>query len=552
MTIFGTKFIKPMLLQEHKKIRYSVMLLLFLCSFAFGQTREYCNELERKGAKAFQERDHKKSLEYLTESRAIAEKNHWDPELYNALVDIGNNYYQMLDFGEAINYFLEAYNLAVKKLGPKEEITVLNNIANLYTKEKLYDKAADYYNRAYETAKEKNVESRMGLPLMNLGYIYNLQNKPQKARPYLIQSMPYLKDQSFYLSVQILLIENDILLGNTKKGREEAIAFYNKSNAEERKDIGLYLWLIISKAYLKENNFGQAAIYAKKVTGIENLDLDVKRDSHDLLATIYSKSNNFKLAAVAKDSVIAIDKRIFDRKNGRLFESNLVKFEIANYKKQISAKEEKITAERTIFFAVLSVITAVVVILILIFRQKKILAERNQHITALALEREKTQNLLLEQQITTALLEQERLKNEVENRNRKLTSKALYLSGRNEIIEDFVAYLSKKPRLAKDPTIVSYIQSLKNHLKTDNEWDSFIAHFEEVNHGFLTRLKTLHPTLNANDIRFIAYTYMNLSTKEIAFILNITVVACKKRKERIAAKMEIPKNIDLFDYISTL
>jgi DNA-binding CsgD family transcriptional regulator len=45
---------------------------------------------------------------------------------------------------------------------------------------------------------------------------------------------------------------------------------------------------------------------------------------------------------------------------------------------------------------------------------------------------------------------------------------------------------------------------------------------------------------------------MNLSSKEIASILNITPVASKKRKERIAAKMEIPKNTDLFDYISAI
>jgi tetratricopeptide (TPR) repeat protein len=551
MTIFGHPTHKLMLLQD-KKIIFSLLLLFFLCPFAFGQTRKYCSELEKKGVEAYQKRDHVKSLEYLTEARAIAEKHHWDIELYNALVDIGNNYYTMFDFGEALNYFLEAYNLAVKKLTPKEEITVLNNIANLYTKEKIYDKAADYYNRVYETAKDKNLESRMGLPLMNLGYIYNLQNQPKKARPYIEKSIPYLKEEVFYASAKVLLIENDMLLGDTKKARDEASAFYKAATQAERNDVEIYLWLIISKSYLKENNFAQAAAFANKFIGNKNLDLDVKRDTYDLLASIYSKSANFKMAATSKDSVIAIDKRINDHKNGRLFENNRVKFEIANYKKQISVKEEKITSERIIFFSVISIITALVVILVLVFRQKRILAERNQHITALDLEREKTNNLLLEQQVTNAVLEQERLKNEVENRNRKLTSKALYLSGRNELIEDFVTYLSKKPRLAKDPTIVNYINNLKNHLKTDNEWDNFIAHFEEVNHGFLNRLKTLHPSLNANDVRFIAYTYMNLSTKEIAFILNITVVACKKRKERIAAKMEIAKNIDLFDYIATL
>ncbi|TRW26780.1 tetratricopeptide repeat protein [Flavobacterium zepuense] len=541
-----------MLRKGRTKMWFSIMLLLLLCSLCNGQTMDHCNALLKKGTAEYAAGNYAKSLELYTEALALAEKNHWDKQEYDAQINIGNNYYVMLDYGEALEYFLKSYTTAVKYLTPKEEIASLNNIANLYTKEKLYEKAKEYYTRAYETAKEQNIESRMGLPLMNLGYIYNLQNQPQKARPYIEQSMPYLvKIPTHYLSAKVLLLENDLLMGNTKKARDGAWAMYESMENPTLDNLDYFIWQIVAKSYFEENNFKDAEAYAKKLLA-QNPEPDLRRDVFDLLARIYKKSNNLNKALACKDSIIELDKRINDSKNGRLFENNRVRFEIENYKNQINANEQKITGERILFYSVLAVIAALVIIITLALRQKKMLAERTQHITAFELEKEKTNNLLLEKQITTALLEQERLKNEVENRNRKLSSKALYLSGRNELIEDFVTYLSKKPRLAKDPTIVSYIQSLKNHLKTDNEWDNFIAHFEEVNQGFLNRLKTLHPSLNSNDIRFIAYTYMNLSIKEIAFILNITVVACKKRKERIAAKMEIPKNVDLFDYISAV
>jgi len=534
------------------KMWFSTMLLLLLCSLCNGQTIGHCNALLKKGTAEYAAGNYAKSLEFYTEALTLAEKNHWDKQEYDALINIGNNYYYMLDYGEALEYFLKSYTTAVKNLTPKDEIASLNNIANLYTKEELYDKAKEYYTRAYETAKEQNIESRMGLPLMNLGYIYNLQNQPLQARPYIEQSMPYLeKNPNHYLSAKVLLLENDLLLGNTKKARDGAWALYESMENPTQDNLDYFIWQIVAKSYFEENNFKDAEAYAKKLLA-KSPDPDLRRDVFDLLARIYKKSNNLTKALQCKDSIIVLEVKINNSKNGRLFENNRVRFEIENYKNQISAKEQKITGERILFYSVLAVIAALVIIITLALRQKKMLAERTQHMTAFELEKEKTHNLLLEKQITTALLEQERLKNEVENRNRKLSSKALYLSGRNELIEDFVTYLSKKPRLAKDPTIVSYIQSLKNHLKTDNEWDNFIAHFEEVNQGFLNRLKTLHPSLNSNDIRFIAYTYMNLSIKEIAFILNITVVACKKRKERIAAKMEIPKNVDLFDYISAV
>ena len=189
-------------------------------------------------------------------------------------------------------------------------------------------------------------------------------------------------------------------------------------------------------------------------------------------------------------------------------------------------------------------------------KQKKLIAERNEHILALELEKEKRELLLVEKQFNEnsalSLLEQERLKNEVELKNRKLSAKALYLSGRNIMIEEVLSGLTELLHASKNNSLVEYIETLKNHLKTDNEWDSFITHFEEVNQGFLISLKAKHPNLTSNDIRFLSYIYMNLSTKEIASMLNITQDSCRKRKERISAKMELEKDINLYDYLASM
>ena len=93
---------------------------------------------------------------------------------------------------------------------------------------------------------------------------------------------------------------------------------------------------------------------------------------------------------------------------------------------------------------------------------------------------------------------------------------------------------------------------MKGLIKSDNEWEDFIKHFEEVNQGFLSDVKEKHPELNANDLRFISYVYMNLTTKEIAAILSITAGACRKRKERISKKMNLTDSSKLYDYLSTI
>lgn len=254
-------------------------------------------------------------------------------------------------------------------------------------------------------------------------------------------------------------------------------------------------------------------------------------------------------------------KKLNEIKNGKVFENSRVKFEIENYKKEIELKESKIEGERRMFYSVIGVIFIIVLFIILTLRnlstkhkQRKLIAERNEQIVSLELEKEKSDNLLLEKMFkekeTSALLEQERLKSEIELKNRKLSAKALYLSGRNELIEETLQSLSKLPEISKDPTLVTHIKTLKNHLKTEDEWDNFITHFEEVNQHFLNGLKERHPNLNANEIRFLSYLYMNLSTKEISSMLNITADACRKRKERITLRMELPSETNLYNYLS--
>ncbi len=530
---------------------------------AGANTIEYCNSLIQKGVDAMWKKEYVRSLELLTEARTLAEKNHWYEQLFLATNNIGANYYSMLDYGEALDHYLQSYTIAVKKLDQKHEMVVLNNIAIIYSKEKNYKKAEEYFKKAYSIAKENKDYIKVGLYAMNLGNVANETNKPKEARAYIIESLPYLKDApELLILAQIGLAENDLLMGNARQAREKAESLYKSSKNLEYNDMGISLMLIIAESYMQEGNYNMAAANAKKILS-KNLNEDNKKTVYELLAEIYTNSKSYPKALQYKDSVLLAEVKLNSIKNGKLLENNKVKFEIQNYKNQIALNEEKLSAERKTFYAIIAAIMGVVTIIILSLRnisvklkQKKLIAERKEHSIALELEKEKTENLLLEKQIsekeTNSILEQQRLKNEIEARNRKLSAKALYLSQRNVLIEDIIASLSKAPELSKNTSLTNHIKTLKNHLKADDEWDSFITHFEEVNHGYLTRLKTLHPTLTANDIRFICYIYMNLSTKEIASMLNITLEACRKRKERVAAKMELPDSSHLYSYLSTI
>lgn len=544
---------------KHTGCQKAIFLLL-LCLFLYTPTKaagpEQCDSLITKGIDAMWKRDHVKSLELLTRAKSIAEKNRWYKQLFLATNNIGANYFEMLDYGEALNAYLESYNIALKHLDPKYEMVILNNIAILYSKENNHSKAKEYFKKAYTIAKENKDYVKIGLYAMNLGSAANETKNTAEARKYILESLPYLKDDAnLYTLGQITLIQNDLITGNTHQAREKAEELYRNAKDLGFNNIGTQLSLIIVEANLKEARYEDAEQGAKKMLSA-NPTPETKKIVFDFLSDIYSKTGRFKQALQYKDSVIKAGEQLNDIKNGRLFENNRVKFEIQDYRNQIAINEEKIAHERRVFYYIIGFIIALVTIILLGLRnllarhkQKKIIAERNEKVLALELAKEKTEHREKE---TAALLEQERLKNEIESRSRKLSAKALYLSGRNQLIEEVIASLSHSPEVAKNHSLAAQIKNLEGHLKTDEEWDSFITHFEEVNHTFINQLKVLHPQLTANDIRFLAYIYMNLSTKEISSMLNITAEACRKRKERLAAKMNIPENTSLYDYLLAL
>lgn len=545
-----------------------LQILLFIFVFlgwneAQSNTKANCDSLIKRGVEALNKNQHTHSLEFLTKARILAKKNDWNKQEFLALNNIGANYYKLLEYGEALNYYLEAYTIAIKKLTPKDEMIVLNNIAILYSEEKKYTQAIDYFKRAYVIAKENNENIKTGLYALNLGTLAIDMDNSKLAKDYFNEALLLLeKEPQFLLIAKIGLASCDLAEGKTEEARELALNLLATAKNIEFYDSDINLLTIISKSYLKENKLDQALLYANK-TFEKKPNLDTKIKLFQLLTEINTKKKSYAVALQYKDSLIAATTKLNEIKNGKLYENSKIKFELQNYKNQSMLNEAKLVSERKIFYSILLFIVISVLLGLWALRnashklkQKKLIAERNEQILALELEKEKNELLLLEKEFdenkAISLLEQERLKNEVELKNRKLSAKALYLSGRNQMIEEILTELSTVPQVSKDNSLIAHIQSLKNQLKKDNEWDNFITHFEETNQGFLNVLKSKHPTLTVNDIRYISYIYMNLSTKEIASMLNITQESCRKRKERVLSKMELSKDTNLYDYLTSL
>jgi len=501
------------------------------------------------------------AITLLTEAQRLSTEKHWQQQLFLATNNIGLTYYFMLDYGEALRNFLSAYNIAMAEKDATQEMIVLNNIAILYSKEKNFDKATEYFQKAYDIAREKNDKIRIGNYALNLGIVHNEMHKLEKAREYLREATTYLQnDARKLLGAQYSYAQNQFQQGNTAEADRLATKLFATARDSGYRDEQITISTLLASVKLKENNPDQALSYANEALA-RSSNLEEKIELYQTLSDIHLKNHAYALALANKDSVLRFRDSINIIKNGQQFENSKLKFELLNSKHTLSLNEAQLSSQRRLLYTALAFIAVIIAFFIWLMRiksvenrQKAVIAERSHKIMALEFENEKSQKLLLEEQLkekeTAALLEQERLKNEIEIRNRKLSAKALYLSGRNELIDEIITALSKIPDLSKDST--RHISQLKSYLRTDDEWDDFSTHFQEVNQGFLNALRQNHPNLTSNDVRFLSYIYMNLNTKEIASLLNITPEGCRKRKERITKKMQLADNTSLFEYLSGL
>ncbi len=542
-------------------MRTKTFFFLLVACFVYQSTlasvnnKKYCDSIIKVGIELLYKKDHVASLELLYEANELAKKNQWYRQSFLSQNNIGSNYYMLLNYGEALTYFVKSYKIASLYLDDTSKMTALNNIAVLYGKEEKYEKANIHFVKAFNLAKKHNDSVKMGLYRVNMGILANKTNKLKQARVLLNQSLNYSKTEDFKTPAKVALCNTSLLSGNIKEARSNAKKLLLSLKKESKSTDRIDLSLIIAKSYLKNNELAPALQWTN-ATFDELPDLEIKRELYQLLSDIYFKLKSYNIAFKYKDSIIVADTKLNTIKDSKLYESSEVKFQIQNFKERIKDKENRIKSERKLFYSILVGFILATVVLILILRsylikskQKQLLAEREQELTTFKLEKEIVENALLIEKDKTTLLEKEQLQNEIQLRNQRIFSKSVYSARKNKLLQDLITLLTSIPNFKNNKILVKSIEELNQHIKMDEDWDSYVRHFEEVNQGFIKRLTAKHQDLTTTDIRYISYVYMNLDTKEIANMLNITPVACRKRKERIERKINLPNNLSLYSYL---
>ncbi|MEW2921192.1 tetratricopeptide repeat protein [Muricauda sp. ANG21] len=149
--------------------------------------------------------------------------------------------------------------------------------------------------------------------------------------------------------------------------------------------------------------------------------------------------------------------------------------------------------------------------------------------------------------------EREKLDVELAFKKKELTTHALHLAKKNEVLEG----LKQKAKELKEGETSKngyqqLIRTINFDLQDDDNWKNFSRYFEEVHKDFNSNVKAKFPEITSNELRLLALLKMNLSSKEIANILNISQEGIKKARYRLRKKLNITTEDSLQDLVLSL
>ncbi|WP_428741108.1 tetratricopeptide repeat protein [Tenacibaculum sp.] len=517
------------------------------------------------------------ALQKFKTAKKIAVDKQLEDNIISTLNEIGITYFHLGMYNNALEYYFESLNKA-KELNRIDRIAQLqNNIAIIYSIYEDYDNALKWFNSLIDIYTKENKEMLKAKTLVNISNIYTLMGDYDKSMESIEKAIPvFTKLGESQMLTTAFNSLGDIFLG--KENLLNAYLNYNKS-LEISETIKYARGIIVAshnlgRYYLASKDYDKAILFFEKslALSIQNKDREHIKDNYRELADAYAHTGDYKKALESKNHFIVYNNQIYNDKTQKQINELKIKYETEKKEEEIKNLELNVKRQQR---NLIILIVGLLVISFLIFRnlnlhrkslkRDNLLLEQEKEIDKLALEKinaekkkQDLENLRLQEEIQAKeeinKLRKQKYKTEIKLKERELTTNALHIVNKNEALQTVKESVSAAMENAKSAEVKkalkSLVKSIDSNINLDKDWENFKIHFEGVHQGFFKELVAKHPDLNANELRFSAYLRLNLDTKEVARVLNISVNAVEKRRYRLRKKFDLNPKDSLYEYLS--
>jgi DNA-binding CsgD family transcriptional regulator/ligand-binding sensor domain-containing protein len=150
-------------------------------------------------------------------------------------------------------------------------------------------------------------------------------------------------------------------------------------------------------------------------------------------------------------------------------------------------------------------------------------------------------------------LRNEKLDSELSFKSQELANSTMSLIKKNEFLLEIKEIIkSQKEELGlryPEKYYQKLIRKIDTNISSIDDWKKFETHFERAHEKFLQKLMSNYPLLSPGDLRLCAYLRMNLSSKEIAPLLKISVRGVENHRYKLRKKLNLKPEENLIDFI---
>lgn len=457
--------------------------------------------------------DYDQGLAYFNTALQHAEKVNDLKEMATSINSIGGIYYYREDYDKAFIYFRDALKIR-ENLGNQIDIAAsLNNIGEIHRLKGNFVQAMDYYNQAIKINEKHKHLKNLAINYLNTGLIYSAIDESQKARSSFLQS---------------------ISLNNQNKDTISLIRVYselgNHFNKYKQYDSALLVFqqvMEISKA----NNLLEGQLDA-------GLGLSIANEGK---GNIKKALDNYRLYTMFKDS-------LFVKTKADQLDELHTRFSLDLKEKELELKDNEIALlqrEQKIFhfrqLLLLLSLLLLIIFTILIYSKLQSKYKKNR--------------LFLEQEAALSKAKQQLMEHELKNKNNELTNFALHLVEKNKFLHELKSELKNlrnAPVAMREDRIKELTINVQQNINLQKDLEEFQKSIDQVNASFFQKLKNNFSNLTKNEEHLCAMLRLNLSSKEIASLNNISVRAVEMGRYRLRKKFNIPAHHSLSTFLQEL
>jgi len=498
------------------------------CARKLNLKQEMMRSLNILGFHSLMSGRRKEAYQYFQESLRIAEGSQDSAYVAIAFNNLGN-YYNHAGLDQlALEQYLASLNLK-RKINFKKGLDVaLFNIGVILDKQGKHQKALDHYEQALEIKTASNDTLGIARCYENIGVAYAENKQFEEAIQYFGRAGKIYKDINIkdgIISVELSRISAQIEADE----KADVLTEINKLNElmDQTSDVVLLnLWF-----ELKAKTAANLGRYEEAVRMVDSSrhyakqaqDLSLEITTFELEADIYKKAGNRLDELINRNNALEL-KDSLDRITNRIaLEEMQLRYETSELNNKIQLQNKDIellnlsNRNRTYLLILITILALLIIVAILWIYVRN-------------------------------LRSKEELKKEIDERNKELMSFTMQTAKKNEAIKKLKETLIKAKEensLAEERDIHYLIKEVE---QTEDQWQEFRMRFEKIQPDFFKNLEAKYK-LTETDRRICALIKLNVTTQEVANMLNITTESVNKARYRLRKKLDLPKEIDLNTFI---